>query len=40
MVLAPDGQTVQDLMDRIENKDEVNAYIADSLKKATWTGRS
>ena len=34
MVLAPDGQTVQDLMDRIENKDEVNAYIADSLKKS------
>ena len=34
MVLAPDGQTVQDLMDRIENKEEVNAYIADSLKKS------
>ncbi len=33
MVLAPDGQIVKDLMPRIENKDEVNAYIAETLKK-------
>ena len=34
MVLAPDGKIVQDLMDRIENKDEVNAYIAETAKKS------
>ena len=34
MVLAPDGKIVQDLMDRIENKDEVNAYIAETVKKS------
>ncbi len=34
MVLAPDGQTVQDLMDRVENPEEVKAYIAESLKKS------
>lgn len=33
MVLAPDGQTVQELMPRIENKEEVEAYIAETLKK-------
>ena len=33
MVLAPDGELVKSLMDRIENKDEVNAYIAETLKK-------
>ena len=33
MVLAPDGQIVKDLMPRIENKDEVEAYIAETLKK-------
>ena len=33
MVLAPDGQLVQDLMPRIQNKDEVNAYIAETRKK-------
>ncbi|MCR4727976.1 MAG: leucine--tRNA ligase [Lachnospiraceae bacterium] len=33
MVLAPDGQIVKDLMPRIENKEEVEAYIAETLKK-------
>ncbi len=34
MVLAPDGKIVQDLMDRIENKEEVLAYIAETNKKS------
>ena len=34
MVLAPDGKITQSLMDRVENKDEVNAYIAETLKKS------
>ncbi len=33
MVLAPDGEIVKSLMPRIENKDEVEAYIAETLKK-------
>ncbi len=33
MVLAPDGQLVKKLMPRIENKEEVEAYIAETLKK-------
>lgn len=33
MVLAPDGQIVRELMPRIENKEEVEAYIAETLKK-------
>ncbi|MBE5869248.1 MAG: leucine--tRNA ligase [Lachnospiraceae bacterium] len=33
MVLAPDGQLVKDLMPRIKNKEEVEAYIAETLKK-------
>ena len=33
MVLAPDGKTVKDLMPRIENKEEVQAYINETLKK-------
>ncbi|MCR5154977.1 MAG: leucine--tRNA ligase [Lachnospiraceae bacterium] len=33
MVLAPDGDLVKELMPRIENKDEVNAYIEETLKK-------
>ncbi|MCR5522908.1 MAG: leucine--tRNA ligase [Clostridia bacterium] len=33
MVLAPDGELVQKLMPRIENKDEVKAYIDESIKK-------
>ncbi|MCR4902176.1 MAG: leucine--tRNA ligase [Butyrivibrio sp.] len=33
MVLAPDGETVKTLMDRIENKEEVQDYINETLKK-------
>ena len=33
MVLAPDGDIVKKLMPRIENKEEVEAYIAETLKK-------
>jgi len=33
MVLAPDGQIVKDLMDRVENPEEVQAYIDETLKK-------
>ena len=33
MVLAPDGDLVQTLMDRIENQDEVKAYIEETKKK-------
>jgi leucyl-tRNA synthetase len=33
MVLAPDGQIVKDLMPKIENKEEVQAYIDETLKK-------
>lgn len=33
MVLAPDGDIVKQLMPRIENKDEVQAYINETLKK-------
>lgn len=33
MVLAPDGQLVRELMPRIENKEEVETYIAETLKK-------
>ena len=33
MVLAPDGQIVKDLMPRVENKEEVEAYIAETIKK-------
>ena len=34
MVVAPDGQIVKDLMPRIENKEEVQAYIDETLKKS------
>ena len=34
MVLAPDGKIVQTLMDRIENKEEVRAYIDETVKKS------
>lgn len=34
MVLAPDGKTVEGLMDRVQNKDEVLAYIEASKKKS------
>ena len=33
MVLAPDGEVVKKLMPRIENKEEVQAYIDETLKK-------
>ena len=33
MVLAPDGDIVKSLMPRIQNKEEVEAYIAETLKK-------
>jgi leucyl-tRNA synthetase len=33
MVLAPDGDLVQELMPRIKNQDEVKAYIAETAKK-------
>ncbi|MCQ2481598.1 MAG: leucine--tRNA ligase, partial [Clostridia bacterium] len=33
MVLAPDGDLVKGLMDRIENKEEVEAYIQETIKK-------
>ena len=33
MVLAPDGQLVQDLMPRIRNQEEVKAYIEETRKK-------
>ena len=34
MVMAPDGELVKNLMPRIENKDEVNAYIQETIKKS------
>ncbi|MBR5562185.1 MAG: leucine--tRNA ligase [Clostridia bacterium] len=34
MVMAPDGDLVKSLMPRIENKDEVNAYIQETVKKS------
>lgn len=33
MVLAPDGEIVKGLMDRVENPEEVQAYIDETLKK-------
>ena len=33
MVLAPDGQIVKDLMPRIQNKEAVQAYIDETIKK-------
>lgn len=33
MVLAPDGKIVQELMPRVQNKEEVQAYIDETLKK-------
>ena len=33
MVLAPDGDVVKQLLPRIENREEVEAYIAETLKK-------
>ena len=34
MVLAPDGDIVKGLMDRVENKEEVQAYIDETVKKS------
>ena len=34
MVMAPDSDLVKNLMPRIENKDEVNAYIQETVKKS------
>ena len=34
MVLAPDGKITQSLMDRVENKEEVQNYINETLKKS------
>lgn len=38
MVIAPDGQLVQDLMPRIKNQAEVKAYIAEAKKKSEEEG--
>lgn len=34
MVLAPDGDLVQELMPRIQNQEEVKAYIQDTISKS------
>ena len=34
MVLAPDGKITQSLLDKVENRDEVQAYINETLKKS------
>ncbi|MDO4475738.1 MAG: leucine--tRNA ligase [Lachnospiraceae bacterium] len=34
MVLAPDGKIVEGLMDRVENRDEVQAYINETVSKS------
>ena len=34
-VIAPDGKLIKELMPRVENKDEVKAYIEETLKKST-----
>lgn len=33
MVLAPDGEIVKSIIDRVENREEVEAYISETLKK-------
>ena len=33
-VIAPDGKLIEELMDRVENKDEVQAYINETAKKS------
>ncbi len=33
-VIAPDGKLIKELMPRVENKDEVNAYIEETAKKS------
>ncbi len=34
MVLAPDGKITESLLDRVENRDEVQAYINETVKKS------
>lgn len=34
-VIAPDGKLIKELMPRVENKDEVNAYIEETSKKSS-----
>jgi serine/threonine protein kinase len=34
MVLAPDGKITESLLDRVENREEVEAYIAEAAKKS------
>ena len=34
-VIAPDGKLIKELMPRVENKDEVNSYIAETAKKSS-----
>ena len=34
-VIAPDGKLIKELMPRVENKDEVNAYITETAKKSS-----
>ena len=34
MVLAPEGEIVKGLLDRVENRDEVEAYIAETMTKS------
>ena len=34
MVLAPDGKITESLLDRVENRDEVQAYINETIKKS------
>ncbi len=34
MVLAPDGKITESLLDRVENREEVDAYIAEAAKKS------
>ena len=34
-VIAPDGKLIKELMPRVENKEEVNAYIAETAKKSS-----
>ncbi len=33
--IAPDGKLIKELMPRVQNKDEVNAYIEETLKKSS-----
>lgn len=35
-VIAPDGKLIKELMPRVENKEEVNAYITETAKSLVW----